>query len=115
MSKTFTPFGNLALIEIIKEHATIVRNDSGEQAKQGVLRSYCLLADHLTESGGYRISEESMMDYMAKLDEMVGKTVNYQEHADSGRKIEIDGKQYVTVPWYRITGVWDDAMEEEAQ
>lgn len=111
----FKPWGNMALIEVEKEYKEIVRNDAGEQNKKGVLRSWSMMQHHLTESGGYTLSDTAMREYAKTLEAMVGRVVSYQEYADSGRKLEIEGREFVVVPWYRITGLWDKKLNGEAK
>lgn len=112
----FKPWGNMALIEVEKEYAGIARNDAGEQSKKGVLIDFSLAQIHLTESGGFAIPYDNFMLTKDQLEAMVGYTVSYQEYADSGRKIEVDGREFVEVPWYRITGIWEkESIEKEAK
>lgn len=100
-------FGNYAKIEVIEEYKGVVRNDASEQQHMGYLREVSFMADHLTESGGYKI--EGLDAYSAKpydqiLGDLVDHIVYYQEYSDSGRKFTEDGKEFVMVPWYRIYG-----------
>lgn len=93
------PLNNHCLIEIIDEYAGVIRNNEQENVQKGVLRAFTFEANHLTASTGYRI--EDMID----LKSMIGKTVYWQEYADTGNKLRFDDKQYVMVPFYRLIGV----------
>lgn len=98
------PFGNYAKIEVTDEYKGLARNNASEIQHQGVLRDFALYEEHLTESGGHRMDKVTMDAYASVLQDLIGKTVMYQEHADSGRKFTEDGVDYVMVPWYRIYG-----------
>lgn len=109
----FRPVGNMALIEVEREYKEIVRNDADEQTKKGILRDVSISPIHLTESGGLVLSNELFNELFKELKKLIGETVSYQEYADSGRKVEVDGREFVTVPWYRIIGVWNTNLEAE--
>lgn len=96
------PFGNYAKVEVTDEFKGLARNNASEVQHQGILREFSVQIDHLTESGGYEI--ENSEGYVKYLLTLVGKTVLYQEHSDSGRKFTEDGIDYVMIPWYRIYG-----------
>lgn len=97
-----TPLNNNCLIEIIDEYDGILRNSDEESVQKGVLRAYGLTSDHLTASTGYEISDVKV--YAQELEKKIGKTVYWQEYADAGSKFTIDGKRYVLISFYRLTG-----------
>jgi hypothetical protein len=98
------PLNNSCLIEVIDEYDGIVGSDKVENVQKGVLRDYFIVDDHITASAGYKIEDADW--HRGVLSKMKGKTVYWQEYADSGSKFTIDGKQYVLVPFYRLIG-WE--------
>jgi hypothetical protein len=97
------PLSNHCLIEVIDEYDGIVGSDKAANVQKGYLRDYGLMSDHLTASTGYKI--EIIEDYATAMGKLVGKIVYWQEYADVGSKFEIEGKQYVLIPFYRLIGV----------
>lgn len=98
-----TPLFNKCKIEIIDEYAGIQRADGGDNLQKGTLIGFALMVDHLTASTGYRT--DGLEGYAEVLDGMVGKTVYWEQYADSGAVIEEDGKRYAFVPFYRLIAV----------
>lgn len=98
------PLNNNCLIEVIDENEGLV-GGSTENVQKGVLRDYLLTTYHLTASAGYNIGDSIDMGKLSDhISGMKDKTVYWQEYADSGSKFDIDGKQYVLVPFYRLIG-----------
>jgi co-chaperonin GroES (HSP10) len=99
------PLNNHCLIEVIDEYDGIIRDKQNEQVQKGVLRAAEFVADHLTASAGYEITQ--LVEIANHYDKLVGKTVYWQEYADAGSKFEFDGKKYCLVPFYRLVGYED--------
>lgn len=101
------PLNNNCLIEVIDDYDGIIRDSKDENVQKGVLRDFKLDNYHLTASTGLAFTDkygEGMMKYLGT---MQGKTVYWQEYADSGSKFDINGKKYVLVPFYRLIG-WEE-------
>lgn len=96
------PLFNQALIEIVDDFDGIIGSDKMENVQKGILRAFDVIADHLTASTGYNIKDIEL--YNTILRDLVGKVVYWQEYADAGNKFTVESKEYVIIPWYRITG-----------
>lgn len=97
------PLNNHCLVEVIKEHSAVLRAETDQQYQKGKLISYGLAPSHLTVSTGFEI--EDIDEIQNELTEMVGKTVYWQQYADSGQVFPIDGKKFALIPFYRLVGV----------
>lgn len=100
------PLNNNCLIEVIDEYDGIVGSNKAENVQKGILRDYKLEADHMTASTGYRLYDGTEK-HGKQLKAMIGSTVYWQEYADAGSKFDVDGKQFVLVPFYRLIGFED--------
>lgn len=98
------PLNNNCLIEVIDEYEGVLRNTDNENVQKGVLKEIEFEANHLTTSTGYLLPDLKKTADFYK--DKLGKTVYWQEYADSGSKFTIDGKQFVLVPFYRLIG-WE--------
>jgi hypothetical protein len=107
------PLFNNVLIEVMDEFAGLVGGGAGQSFQKGWLRDYALVADHLTMSVGYEL--ENYDEYESELKNLLNRVVYWQEFADSGAKFEIDGKQYVLVPFYRLLGFDDETTKKGAK
>lgn len=96
------PLFNNCLIEVIDEYDGIVGSDKATNIQHGILLEYHLIPDHLTAATGY-VLFDGVERYEKILKSLVGKTVYWQEYADAGSKFTVDGKDYVLIPWYRLT------------
>lgn len=97
------PLNNHCLIEVIDEYEGIM-GATTDNVQKGVLRDFKLSKEHLTASVGYSLNW-SIETEREELKPMLGKVVYWQEYADIGSKFNIDGKEYVLVPFYRLIGV----------
>lgn len=97
------PLNNHCLVEVIEEYGSVLRNKTDQQYQQGKLISFGITPEHLTVSTGYAL--ENIDEVGDALTEMVGKTVYWQQYADSGQVFDIDGKKYALIPFYRLVGV----------
>jgi hypothetical protein len=97
------PLNNHCLVEVIDEYEGIVGSDKAANVQKGYLRDATLVSDHLTASVGYEI--QGIEEYVEILEAFIDKIVYWQEYADVGSKFEIEGKQYVLIPFYRLIGV----------
>jgi hypothetical protein len=100
-----SPLNNHCLIEVLNEYDGIVGSNKNENVQKGYLRSANFFSYHLTASTGLRMDPEEMQEVQEKYKAYLDKLVYWQEFADIGSKFEIEGKQYVLVPFYRLIGV----------
>lgn len=102
------PLNNNVLVEIIDEYDGIIRDAANEQVQKGVVVSFALSPMHLTASAAFDISGNNgavnQAALIESLDELVGKTVYWEEYSDTGKKFEQDGKRYSLIPFYRLIG-----------
>ena len=99
------PLNNNVLVEIIDEYDGIIRDSQNEQVQKGVVVAYALSPLHMTASTGFDVRAAVSMTELAKsVDELVGKTVYWEEYSDTGKKFEQDGKRYSLIPFYRLIG-----------
>lgn len=99
------PLNNHCLIEVIDENEGLV-GATNENVQKGTLLNVKFTPFHLTTSTGFEIGEGSVTDIKDVFidGKLIGKTVYWQEYADSGSKFTQDGKEYVLIPFYRIIG-----------
>jgi co-chaperonin GroES (HSP10) len=99
------PLNNHVILEIVDEYAGIVRNQDNEQGKKGILLDFAVSPLHITASSVGVISTESVGSITRELEALKGQTVYYQEYSDSGKKLKIDGKDYVQVYFWQLTSI----------
>lgn len=99
------PLNNHCFVEVIRENSSVLRNETDPQYQQGKLVSYGLMQQHITVSTGHDITPGGLEDTAKWLDKMIGKTVYWQQYADSGQVFDINNKKYALIPFYRLVGV----------
>lgn len=104
------PLGNYCLIEVDKEYESVSRfqdNDmlSASQFKTGKLLEFNVFSPHITAAAGQEFEPDVVHAHLTSLR---GKTVRWEEHAESGQTFEQDGKTYALIPWWRLISYEED-------
>lgn len=96
------PLNNNVLVEVINENEGLV-GATTDDVRKGILRDWGLSTEHLTASAGHTLFEGIVApDKM--LTKLKGKVVYWEEYSDTGKKFNIDGKDYSLIPFYRLIG-----------
>lgn len=93
---------NNVLIEVTKEYASVSRSDENETLKSGIVISYSLSPVHLTASSGLILDVQTITTLGHTLDDLIGKTVRWEEFAEGGQTFDEDGKTYASLPFWRL-------------
>lgn len=103
-----SPLNNNVLIRVTKEYAAVSRMDENETLKTGVVVSYSLSPVHLTASAGLTFDPTTTRMLTLVLDELVGKTVRWEELADTGQTFVENDETYASIPFWRLISVTEE-------
>jgi len=96
------PLNNNVLIEVLRDDDGVSRTDENESMKYGCLVSFSQSKYHLTASAATEFTDEFLLAYSVRLQNMQGKIVRWEEFAEGGQTFEEDGKTYALIPWWRL-------------
>lgn len=102
------PLGSNCLIEVIKDYSEVSRMDENEDMSYGKLISFHVTDHHLTASSAIKFSVEDMKIRISELNNLVGKTVRWEQYAEGGQTFEEDGKTYALIPYWRLISVTEE-------
>lgn len=100
-----TPLNNNCLIEVIKEYENVSRFDENDPLKTegsnlGIIKAINITPRHLTVASAGKIELDD--EQLAEMKAMVGQTVRWEDLSETA-KFDQDDKQFVLVPWWRLT------------
>lgn len=109
------PLGNYVLVEITDPYGNIARDDGDSAHNVGIVRDWNVSRYHLTASAAIEFSNDFFDDVSASLQAMVGKTVRWEELAETGQMFDgDDGKKYALIAWWRLISYDEEIQNEQA-